>query len=42
MGVHELARARIHYGYRKILVLLNGEGWNVGKESWGDFSRLGS
>ena len=28
----ELASARIRCGYRKIRVLLNGEGWNVGKK----------
>ena len=27
----ELARARVRYGYRKIRVLLNREGWAVGK-----------
>lgn len=28
----ELARARVRYGYRKIRVLLNREGWAVGKD----------
>ena len=28
----ELARARVRYGYRKIRVLLNREGWAVGKK----------
>src|ERR1700731_5444629 len=27
----EIAQARVRYGYRKIRVLLNREGWNVGK-----------
>jgi len=30
--MRELASARIRYGYRKIRVLLNREGWNVGKK----------
>ena len=29
--IAELARARVRYGYRKIRVLLNREGWAVGK-----------
>ena len=29
--ITELARARVRYGYRKIRVLLNREGWAVGK-----------
>lgn len=29
--ITELARPRIRYGYRKIRVLLNREGWVVGK-----------
>ncbi len=29
--IHELARTRVRYGYRKIRVLLNREGWAVGK-----------
>jgi putative transposase len=32
MRMRELATARIRYGYRKIRVLLNREGWNVGKK----------
>ena len=32
MGMRELASARIRYGYRKIRVLLNREGWKVGKK----------
>ena len=32
MRMRELASARIRYGYRKIRVLLNREGWNVGKK----------
>ena len=31
MQIREIARARVRYGYRKIRVLLNREGWNVGK-----------
>ena len=31
MRIREIARARVRYGYRKIRVLLNREGWNVGK-----------
>jgi putative transposase len=30
--IREMAQARIRYGYRKIRVLLNREGWNVGKK----------
>lgn len=30
--MRELASARIRYGYREIRVLLNREGWNVGKK----------
>jgi putative transposase len=30
--MREIAQNRIQYGYRKILVLLNREGWNVGKK----------
>lgn len=29
--IQELARARVRYGYGKIRVLLNREGWAVGK-----------
>jgi putative transposase len=29
--VHRAMQARVRYGYRKILVLLNREGWKVGK-----------
>jgi len=31
MRIREIARARVRYGYRKIRVLLNREGWKVGK-----------
>ena len=31
MRIREIAQARVRYGYRKIRVLLNREGWNVGK-----------
>ena len=31
MRIREIARTRVRYGYRKIHVLLNREGWNVGK-----------
>ena len=31
MRIREIAQARVHYGYRKIRVLLNREGWDVGK-----------
>jgi len=31
MRVREIAQARVRYGYRKIRVLLNREGWDVGK-----------
>jgi transposase InsO family protein len=29
--MREIAQARVRYGYRKIRVLLNREGWQVGK-----------
>jgi putative transposase len=29
--IREIAQVRVRYGYRKIRVLLNREGWNVGK-----------
>jgi putative transposase len=32
MRMRELATSRIRYGYRKIRVLLNREGWKVGKK----------
>jgi putative transposase len=32
MRMREIATARIRYGYRKIRVLLNREGWKVGKK----------
>lgn len=32
MRMRELATSRIRYGYRKLRVLLNREGWNVGKK----------
>jgi len=31
MRMREMAQARVRYGYRKIRVLLNREGWGVGK-----------
>jgi len=31
MRIREIAQARVRYGYRKIRVLLNREGWNVVK-----------
>ena len=31
MRMREIARTRVRYGYRKIRVLLNREGWKVGK-----------
>src|SRR3990172_7874147 len=31
MRIREIAQARVRYGYRKILALLNGEGWKVGR-----------
>jgi len=31
MRIREIAQVRVRYGYRKILVLLNQEGWGVGK-----------
>jgi putative transposase len=31
MRIREIAQIRVRYGYRKIRVLLNREGWNVGK-----------
>ena len=30
--IREIAQTRVRYGYRKIRVLLNREGWNVGKK----------
>ena len=30
--IHELAAARVRFGYRRILMLLNREGWRVGKK----------
>jgi putative transposase len=32
LRIREIAQARIRYGYRKIRVLLNREGWKVGKK----------
>jgi len=29
--MHEIARARVRYGYRRIHVLLKRDGWQVGK-----------
>ena len=31
MRIREIAQTRVQYGYRKIRVLLNREGWKVGK-----------
>jgi putative transposase len=31
MRIREIAQTRVRYGYRKIHVLLNREGWDVGK-----------
>ena len=31
MRIREIAQTRVRYGYRKILVLLRREGWEVGK-----------
>ena len=31
MCIREIAQASVRYGYRKIRVLLNHEGWDVGK-----------
>ena len=31
MRIREIAQTRVRYGYRKIRVLLNREGWGVGK-----------
>jgi putative transposase len=31
MRIREIAQSRVRYGYRKIRVLLNREGWNVGR-----------
>jgi putative transposase len=31
MRIREIAQTRVRYGYRKIRVLLNREGWDVGK-----------
>jgi putative transposase len=33
MRIREIAQARVRYGYRKIRVLLNREGWEVGKRT---------
>ncbi len=32
LRIREIAQTRVRYGYRKIRVLLNREGWNVGKK----------
>jgi len=32
LRIREIAQVRVRYGYRKIRVLLNREGWNVGKK----------
>ena len=32
MRIREIAQTRVRYGYRKIRVLLNREGWKVGKD----------
>ncbi len=31
MRIREIAQTRVRYGYRKVRVLLNREGWNAGK-----------
>jgi putative transposase len=31
MRIREIAQARARFGYRRIRVLLNSEGWDVGK-----------
>src|SRR6202161_2987908 len=31
MRIREIAQARVRYGYRRIRVLLNREGWSVGR-----------
>jgi putative transposase len=31
MRIREIAQARVRYGYRKVLALLNREGWRVGR-----------
>jgi putative transposase len=31
LRMREIAKARVRYGYRKIRVLLNREGWNVSR-----------
>jgi putative transposase len=31
MRIREIAQSRVRYGYRKIRVLLNRQGWDVGK-----------
>jgi hypothetical protein len=33
MRIREIAQSRVRYGYGKIRVLLNREGWNVGQVS---------
>jgi HTH-like domain len=32
MRIREIGQTRLHYGYRMIRVLLNREGWKVGKD----------
>src|SRR3989304_7542497 len=32
LRIREIAQVRVRYGYRKILVLLNREGWQGGKK----------
>jgi hypothetical protein len=39
MGVREIAQVRVRYGYRKIRVLLNREGWKVGKKLVSEIAR---
>lgn len=48
MRIREIAQARVHYGYRKIRVLLNRESWDHAMDLWAyrnnvkiDFSRPG-
>lgn len=40
MRIREIAQARVRYGYRKIRVLLNREGWRVGKSVMQRWYRL--
>jgi putative transposase len=31
MRIREIVQTRVRYGYRKVRVLLNREGWNMGE-----------